>query len=285
MNKRFSISTVIAFLFAPLLLLAQSRHNTVIKGYITDENGHPLSYVNIGILRESVGTVSDAKGLFTLKVDQSFEGDSVQFSSIGYHSQTFSLKHLKGLNSPLHHIVLISSFTALPEVIVTPKQCKTRVLGNVTRSKLMSGGFSSNDLGAEAGTRIKIARDLTYLEKVSFHLSYNKLDSIKVRLNIYALKNGKPDHNILPENVILQLRNKQVGKIEVDLSKYDLVVKDDILVALQLIEGKGDFRSSVFISASVLGTPTYYREASHAVWKVYKGLSIGMNVTVRQCEN
>lgn len=250
-------------------------------GTVSDQQGRPIPYVNIGVVEKNAGTVSDIKGQYSIELGAQFLADKLQFSSIGYQSKTESISELVKLAGQ-HDIVLLSSFVNLEKVIVTPKQLRTRILGNTTRSKFMSGGFSSNDLGAEAGTRIRIKKDPTYLDKVSFHLSYNKLDSVKVRLNIYAMKNGHPDQNILQENIIMHLSNKQTGKVDIDLSKFDMIIKDDILVALQLVEGKGDFQSSVFMSASVFGAPTYYREASHAVWKVYKGISIGINATVQQ---
>jgi hypothetical protein len=276
------ISLFYSCLFIPAFLLSQSQSPIAIRGRVTDTNGVSIPYVNIGVPGKNSGTVSDLNGSFNLEIDDRFLGDSVEFSSIGYDSKAFSIKDLTKLNVSTHTIVLISRFTSLQQITVTPKQWRKRVLGNTTKSKFMSGGFSSNDLGAEAGTRIKIRKDPTYLEKISFHLSYNKLDSIKIRLNIYEIKNGKPAENILPQNIILSLSNKQVGSIEIDLSKYALVVKNDILVALQLIQGKGDFKSGVFMSASMFGSPTYYREASHATWKAYKGLSIGINATVRE---
>lgn len=282
MNKCLQIFRFYACLFIPVFLSGQSQSPILIKGTVTDVHGVAIPYVNIGVVGKNTGTVSDANGLFSLEIGRSFLPDSIQFSSIGYHSKTYSVKNLAASNLPTHTIVLASQFISLQEVTVTPKQWRTKVLGNTTRSKFMSGGFSSNDLGAEAGTRIRIKKGPAYLEKVSFHLSYNKLDSIKIRLNIYTIINGKPAQNILPENIILKLTNKQTGNIEFDLSKYGLLVKDYILIALQLIEGQGDFRSSVFISAALLGTPTWYREASHAPWKIYKGLSIGINATVRQ---
>ena len=282
MIKWLRIKFIAVLLFNLPCVSGFTQSNISLKGFISDIKGNAIPYVNIGIAGKKTGTVSNVNGLFILELDSRLLQDSIRFSSIGYISKVLKIQDMVGSDSTNHHIVLVSAFTALPEVIVTPKNLKIKVLGNTTRSKFMSGGFSSNELGAEAGTRIKIRKRPAYLEKVSFHLSYNKLDSIKIRLNIYAMNDGKPAENILPENIILRLRDKQVGNVEVDLSKYDLMVKDDILIALQLVEGKGDFRSSVFISASMLGNPTYYREASHSTWKVYKGLSIGINVTVKQ---
>ena len=283
MNAWLRIFCVLPPILIAHFLFSQSQQlPIVLKGTVTDGKGNQLPFVNIGVIGKNAGTVSDAQGYFSIELSRQFSNDSIQFSSIGYYSRTYSIEELATLDLTKHSIVLTAEFISLDEVTITPRQWKTKILGNTTRSKFMSGGFSSNDLGAEAATLIKIRKHPTYLEKVSFHLSYNKLDSIKLRLNIYAMKDGKSSRNITPENIILNLQNKQTGNVDIDLSKYDLLLEDDVLIALQLVAGKGDFRSSVFMSASVLGTPTYYREASHATWKVYKGLSIGINATVKQ---
>lgn len=251
-----------------------------LKGKITDEEGKGLPYVNIGIPGKNVGTVSGEDGAFALAVDTSLFNDKVKISCIGYEEIEYPVSDLvKGGKDGNLVIKLKKSFSSLQEVVVH-KTFKIKVLGNTSHSKFMSGGFSSSDLGSEAGTRIKIRKDRSYLKKVNFNISYNKLDSIRVRLNIYKLKDGVPDVNILPENVILNLNNKQTGEVEIDLSKYNLVVHDDLLVSLELLASKGDPKSSIFISASLLGAPTFYRQTSQAKWKEYKSLSLGINATV-----
>jgi len=270
------------FWFPALVLYGQSpATNFFVKGRVVDSTGKAIPYVNIGIKEKNIGTVSDITGNFEIKITSSYLTEKLEISSIGYQHQVLALQQLASADSnKLIEIRLAATYQQLQDVVITPKELRVKVLGNTTKSKFLSGGFSSSDLGAEAGTHIKIKRP-SHLEKVDFHISYNKLDSIKVRLNIYAMKNKELGENILPENVIINLGNKQTGNIEIDLSKYNLVAKDDILVALELVEVKGDAKSSVFVSSSILGTPTYYRETSQAKWKIYKGLSIGINITVK----
>lgn len=254
--------------------------NFFIRGRIIDFENKPIPYANIGVKEKDIGTVSNASGDFELKIPKKYRSEKLEISSIGYQSQILSMQELTSTeNNKYIEIKLATIYQQLQDVVIIPKEFRTRVLGNTTTSKFLSGGFSSNDMGAEAGTRIKIKKP-SYLKKVNFNLSYNKLDSIKVRLNIYAMHNGKPGENILPENIFININNKQTGNITIDLSKYDLLVKDDILIALQMIEAKGDVMASIFISSSLLGSPTYYREASQATWREYKSLSIGINVTV-----
>jgi len=253
----------------------------LIRGRIIDSVNRPIAYANIGVSGKDIGTVSDVSGNFELKIPKEYLSEKLEVSSIGYKSKIYLVKEL--INAALAQVIEIKlqiQYQALNDVVVVPKSMRTKILGNTTRSKFMSGGFSSNDLGGEAGTRIKIKKEV-YLQKVDFNISYNKLDSIKLRLNIYAMHDSGPGENILPENVIVHLANKQTGNVEIDLSRYKIRVQNDILVAFEFIEGQGGIKSGVFVSASLLGAPTYYRTTSQAKWKEYKGVSIGINVTVK----
>ena len=57
-----------------LVLLTTSLHGQVVKieGRIINENLNPVEYVNVGILGESIGTVSDSLGNFTLFLEKTF---------------------------------------------------------------------------------------------------------------------------------------------------------------------------------------------------------------------
>jgi len=279
--KTVSLSLV---LLAAIFVSFKEQEQPVIhlQGTIADVNGIGIPYVNIGISEKAVGTVSTKHGKFDLTIPADFSRDSLTISSVGFEASVIAIDSLvKSKKLSNITFILQRSFVSLPEVIVSSNPLKHKVIGNKTRSKFLSGGFSSSDLGSEAGTRIKIKRSPTFLDSVSFHLSYNKMDSLKVRVNIYDMSTGDPGINLLPENVIIKLGNKRTGIVNIDLTKYKLRLKDDILVALELVEAAGDAQSGVFLSASVLGAPTYYRETSQAKWKKYESLSLGINCSVR----
>ncbi len=279
--KTVSLSLV---LLAAIFVSFEERDqpSTHLQGTIADDKGIGIPYVNIGISGKAVGTVSTEHGKFELTIPADYSRDSLRISSVGFEASVIAIDTLVKSNK-LSNITFIlrRSFVALPEITVSSNPLKHKVIGNETRSKFLSGGFSSSDLGSEAGTRMKIKRSPTFLDSVSFHLSYNKMDSLKVRVNIYDLSTGDPGINLLPENVIIKLGNRRTGMVNIDLRKYRLRLKDDILVALELVEAAGDARSGVFLSSSVLGAPTYYRETSQAKWKKYKTLSLGINCSVR----
>jgi len=265
------------FCVGAMRLVFCQQNYIMLKAKAVDSLRNGIPYVNIGIAEKDIGTVSDSIGNFMLKIPQNLGNESLLFTSVGFEDRSIPVQQLLSA----HEIFLTAKFQQLQQVVVLPKQLSIKVLGNTTQSMFLSAGFSSGNLGAQAGTRIRIRHAPAYLEKVNFHLSYNKLDSIKVRLNIYEMKDGIPGNNILPENVIISIPDKKAGNFEIDLSKYNLTVKDDILIALELIQAKGDATSGVYMSASLFGNPTYYKETSQSEWKKLGKVSIGINVTVK----
>lgn len=249
----------------------------LLKGTIRDQTTNlPLPYVNIGILNKDKGTTSDLKGEFQLPLIDSNLHDTLRISMVGYEPRDFYLKDV--FKSQKHLNVHLQEKTIeLREVGITDKKLVTKVLGNKTESKFFGGKFASGDLGSELVIRIKVKNIPTYLENFSFTISYNTADTATFRVNIYDVKNGLPYKNILTHNIITRVNNR-TGKIDIDLSAYNITVSDDFFIGLQWLEGS--HTSGVTFSAGFTNHKTYYRKASQARWKKYP-MGVGFNVTAK----
>lgn len=108
-------------------------------------------------------------------------------------------------------------------------------------------------------------------------------DSAVFRLNIYRFDNGLPAGNILKKNIFVPV-GKIVGTYSIDLSRYELVEKGDILVSLELIEGSssGSAPEALFFSAAFLNSATWRRSTSQAKWKKAGGIGVGFNILVQE---
>ena len=174
-------------------------------------------------------------------------------------------------------IYLKEKTSELKEVVVTEKRLTRKVLGNKTKSKFFGVKFASSDLGSEMAIKIKIKAAPTYLDKFDFNISYNNTDTATFRVNVYTMKNGRPDKNILDQNIILRIGD-QTGNVEVDLSKFSLSVDDDFFISLEWIDGNRN--SGIAFSAGFINKGTYYRKASQGRWKKF-GIGVGFNVSVK----
>ncbi|MEO0734815.1 MAG: carboxypeptidase-like regulatory domain-containing protein, partial [Bacteroidota bacterium] len=136
----------------PTFLLAQQR----LTGRLTDAtDGSPLAYVNVGVLGEGIGTVSNTAGRFSLNIPRGRQG-TIKLSLLGYESQTFGVEDLAKQLQQDNTISLRPQTYDLTEVVVVPSFTKTKTIGNPAQETRLLDGFTGNDLGREGGIIIKL---------------------------------------------------------------------------------------------------------------------------------
>lgn len=89
-----------------------ARSMGAIHGRVTDSNGKGLPGVNVIIKGTSVGTVTDASGIYTMMLTG--DARTVVFSFVGYGSQEVAIN-----NKEVMDIMLAEDVTALHEVVVS----------------------------------------------------------------------------------------------------------------------------------------------------------------------
>lgn len=269
--------------------------NNKLAGIIIDKtNNAPLAYVNIGIPDTGIGTVSNGKGGYSLKIPENIkDNDSVSFSFMGYKSEKKSIKDLRG---PKVEIYLQPQENVLSEVVLKTKGLKEKRLGRTNRGLgLMHYNYYTTKeeevddrLGKELGMNIKLRKSCRF-EKFNFAVSMNEFTRLKLRLNFYALKNGQPDSLLISDNIIIELKEKANGWHSIDLKPYDIFFKEElgeVLMTLQWIESEKAAKDSKFFAIPVSKSPfhtIYYRDKAMDSWKSRTG-SVSMYVDAR-CRN
>jgi hypothetical protein len=240
----------------------------------------PVPYVSIGITNKPDGTVSNARGEFKLDLVVGIsDGDTVKFSSIGYQSVAFLVGDLKQkVKDGALNITLNKSVVELKAVAISAKHTTAKILGYETTSKLLGYGFGANSIGSQGGVKLSIKHPNTNLESISFFIIQNSFQSLTFRVNIYEMRDGKPADNILTNNVIFKIGDKQTGQINVDLSRYNIYVNKDVLIALEWIDANPATSGTLDVAAVVFGS-TYFRKASQYYW-IKKGTGLGLSVKV-----
>jgi len=261
---------------SPYPVVSRAQKKTTITARVLDAvDKTPLAYVNVGIPGKNVGTVTREDGSFRLEVDSLLQNDSLAISMAGYEKRLIPLKRIPGT------IALRRRNGGLTEVVVTSGIRRRKIIGNTTRSKLVSAGFPTRFLGAEMGVRMPLGKDLRHLEKFHCQVSYTHVDSAVFRLNIYRIVNGKPE-NIMQRSILLSIRSGP-GDYTVDLSGLNLSLSGDILVSLELLKIYSVLPSpgGVFFSAAFFNSGTWHRLTSQAEWTKARGIGVGFNVEVR----
>lgn len=103
-----------------ILIYLPEKTNFQLCGYVLDERGNPLPYVNVFLRDAKVGTVTDAEGFFELD-GQTYKNDQLQLSYLGYQTQKITVQTLTSDNCPSFLLDANAAF-GLSEVVITDYQ-------------------------------------------------------------------------------------------------------------------------------------------------------------------
>ncbi|QHL87268.1 hypothetical protein GU926_07415 [Nibribacter ruber] len=264
-----------------VLLISTLAQAQQFQGKILDPLNAPLEYVNIGVIGRDVGTVSSAKGTFTLALHDSLNAETILFSAIGYKPVQWKVSEFKqkfaGQMASIH---LQEDVVALNEVVVRPRKYKTKVVGNTTDSKAMMAGFKINGLGSEVGSVLKINKP-SFVEKITVNVARNQYDTLFLRINFYKMGKNGPEENLLREPIFINLAKQDVGNsLSVDLSKHNIYLDSDSFLALELVKDLGD--GGLWFSAGLFNKDSYFRKASQGNWESIPVVGLGFNATISQ---
>ena len=265
--------------------------NFTIKGEVRDSKTKAvLSYVNIGIPNENVGTVSNQEGQFNLKLNDSINlKKEIYFSYIGYKTKTIKIGELKKDHQNI--VALESDMNQLKEVVVSLKKPKQKKIGRASKGLgLMHMNFytySEKDVddrrSKEVGMKMKIKKDCR-IDDLNFNVTSNDFKSLKFRLNFYAIKDNLPSDLLLSKDIIFEIKDGFLGWFKVDLKPYDIYIdkeNEEFAVTIQWLESKKIEEKSKYFAISIAKSPTstfYYREKGMDSWtKSNSSLSFYLN--------
>ena len=264
--------TYLTCLLILILVATGFSQEIILKGKITDSNNLALPFVNIGIPMKNTGTVSNENGEYKLKIPSNIlETDTVVFSYIGYKTINKSIADLK--NQKAISIQMETEENQLEEVVFETKKFKDKKLGRTNKGLgLMHFNFYTvyekeidDRLSKELGMNFKLRKNCR-LEKFNFAISQNEFKKLKFRINIYSLTNGEPGDLLISDNIILEIKNEKIGWKSIDLSPYNIYLKEELgefLLTIQWVESNKSQAESKFFSIPASKSPfhkIYYRD-------------------------
>lgn len=280
-------------LFLLVFVLKIHLNGQDIVGVVVDSiNGDPISYVNIGLVGISKGTISDEQGRFHLAIDELSLDSEVKFSMIGYTPRSFFLKELtRGENL----VKLQFQTIELKEVVVRP-QGPLKILGTKKSSIAIVCGWGGTDYskGHEIGTLINLGEKTVAVKSFNFRVYKQSFDTIMFRLHIRSLKDSLPHMELLQENIYITVFEVK-GWQQIDLSAYNLFFKGEIVVSLEWIRISGvnqknlirvnrkkkPYANVLFNLNRKAGT-FYMRRGSEAKWKIFENQSPAFYLEIQE---
>ena len=281
----FSSNRFLFFFFTLMVILNKDANaqSTLLNGVTIDgQTNLPLPYVSIGIKNKPIGTVSDSTGRYSLSYLQTDIAvkDSIFFSAVGYKSVKMDWDIFLKTDK---FIKLYGSPQTLEMVNIKANPGQIKNYGRSNASLIFFPAMYKNipkhsdEKGREQASILKIDQNI-FLRKLSFKINRRTFSKIKLRMNIYSVKEGLPDQSILQKDVAFDvIGNTEIGmprSVSIDLRPYQIHIKGkkEIAVSLAILDLEplpGDSTHSAFFIPSFPGPlrSSLYRIKGEAQWQ------------------
>ncbi|WP_460611856.1 alpha/beta fold hydrolase [Hymenobacter seoulensis] len=258
------------FLLLPLSSFAQLLP---LQGMVLDQHtSAPVPFASVGIAGKPLGTVADESGLFRFSIPDGEQGN-VMISCVGYHILAVPVATLQ---QPGYIARLVPSGVSLGAVTVRPGTIKTQTFGRTASSTLMGANLYteanliSDDLAKEQGTILPLADDCR-LRDFNFHVAFNRFKRVKFRLNLYSVKDGRPDQQLLQQDIRFDVTVPR-GWVKVDLMPYQVQLQGhkQVAVTLQWLQSEaveGQHKAFAVSAVPLPGHSILSRTKSQAEWQ------------------
>ena len=211
--------------FFALMFLISISALAQLKGIVKDSiTGKPISYVNISVQNENLGTTSEENGEFTIDVTD--KSKRLIFSALGYEKKTINI-------SKLSEVKLKPTAFALDEVIIVKKY--------ETRQKEI--GIEENTIfeAFDNGPRIDVKffpyfpsyKKTKFIKQVVIFTD-SKIDEATFKIHFYSLdSNGFPGDELLGKDFIVSV-SKGINETKFNMMKFNLrMPKQGIFVGFE----------------------------------------------------
>ena len=188
---------LLALLLIPVSVFGQEK--VPVKGRIIDQRGESVEYVQVGIPKFQMGTISTADGLFEISVPR----DTLQFFHVAYQTGSYMV------TGPAEDVVIVLSENELsPAVFIGGNTKEKYLLRAGTRIPGGAGDFYRPDgvaKGYELGSVAK-ARPPFLVKHVLFSVLSNHVPGCVAAINIYRIE-GEPEEfvNILRKPIYVHV--------------------------------------------------------------------------------
>ena len=219
MNKK----TFITMMLALVTVLGQAQ--ITLKGSIINERGEKIEYVSVGLEKDSIGTITDANGNFTIEIPANRKNDLV-FTHVSFQKQlTVTMK---------------DKVVELAEVVVGKKNKPQKIAGKAISGPMASFRGKGKADALEWGPVFKSKKDYV-ISDILLTIKGTSYQWCVLSFNIYEIQ-GSKYVNILNKPIYYRLE-KSNGKQRLDIQPEETIV----------LKGKKKY----YISVAVIDSDRY----------------------------
>lgn len=240
-------------LLLPVMLFAQERVS--VKGHIINEKGEAVEYVQLGVPKLEIGTISTADGRFEIEVPC----DTLEFFHVSYQQASYPV------TGPSEDVVIVLREQELPPSLIIGGNTKerylmkpgTKILGNmgVISFSLQNGRSEGRELGSVAQVRRPFL-----VQDIFLSVHSNHIPGCVASINIYRIEGKKESFvNVLHKPIYFPVAvTDEPQPLDIQPEESLLLEPGKYFIAFQIV-GYDEQALEAFLAKS---------EADRAFWEM-----------------
>jgi hypothetical protein len=227
--------TIITALLALITMTGQAQ--ITLKGSIINEQGEKIEYVSVGLEKDSIGTITDANGNFTIEIPANRKNDLV-FTHVSF--QKAVVPYEAYANGQQLTVTMKDKVVELAEVVVGKKNKPQKIAGKAISGPMASLRGKGKADALEWGPVFKSKKDYV-ISDILLTIKGTSYQWCVLSFNIYEIQGSKYE-NILNKPIYYRLE-KSNGKQRLAIQPEETIV----------LKGKKKY----YISVAVIDSDRY----------------------------
>lgn len=194
---------LLAFLLFPFCVLAQER--VTVRGRIINENGEAVEYVQVGVPKLQIGTISTADGHFEISIPP----DTLEFFHVSYETASYPV------TGAADDVVIVLHEQELTPVVFTGGNTKEEYLLRPGTKVFGNGGVlvfepkTGSTKGVEIGSVAKTKKPFL-VQDIQFGIWQNSIPDCVVAVNIYRIDEKEEEFvNVLQKPIYVNVAESE----------------------------------------------------------------------------
>ncbi|MCR5407645.1 MAG: carboxypeptidase-like regulatory domain-containing protein [Bacteroidales bacterium] len=175
---------LMALLLFPVCVFAQER--VKVKGHIVNERGEAVEYVQVGVPRWNIGTISTEDGRFEIELPR----DTLEFFHVSYQTASYPV------TGPADDVVIVLEDQELSAAVFIGGNTKakyllrpgTKVAGD--QASIAISVWSEGSMGRELGS-VAHAKKPFLVKDIMLSIKSNSIPDCVASINIYRIEGKK----------------------------------------------------------------------------------------------
>lgn len=251
------IELAIAALLMPVMMAAQER--VTVRGRIVDEQGEAVEYVQVGVPRLQVGTVSTVDGRFEIEVPC----DTLEFFHVSYQPAVFLV------TGAAEDVVVVLHAQELPPAVFIGGNTKEKYLLKPGMNVLKSMGLITTELpdghptGRELGS-VAIAKKPFLVKDILLSVRRNQIPGCVASINIYRIE-GKNESfvNVLRKPIYFDVPVSEARQnFDIQPEETVLLEPGRYFIAFQVVGCYGTAGPGISMDFDIFFKSSFLREVA-----------------------